>query len=61
MTWHACSPTQDWEVVKVFSDMPKKGVTALRFGLDAKTLFIGAADHNLRVIAVGGSEAAMES
>ena len=56
-----CSPTslpQDWSVVKTFPDMPKKGVTALLFGAEAKTLFVGAADHNLRVI--GLSDNAMQ-
>lgn len=43
------SPPQDWSVVRSFPDMPKKGVLSLRFGGDAKTLFVGAADHNLRV------------
>mmetsp|Transcript_13631 Transcript_13631/g.29224 ORF Transcript_13631/g.29224 Transcript_13631/m.29224 type:complete len:512 (-) Transcript_13631:704-2239(-) len=46
---------QDWSVVKTFPDMPKKGVTALRFGTDARTLFVGSADHNLRVIGVQGA------
>jgi len=40
---------QDWAVVKEFTDVPKKGVHALRFGADAKSLLVGAADHNLRV------------
>lgn len=40
---------QDWAVVKEFSDLPKKGVHALRFGADARSLLVGAADHNLRV------------
>ena len=49
---------QDWSIVKTFPDMPKKGVTALLFGAEAKTLFVGAADHNLRVI--GLSDNAMQ-
>jgi len=36
-------------VVRSFPDMPKKGVQALKFGPDAKTLLVGAADHNLRI------------
>lgn len=41
---------QDWNVVRTFPDMPKKGVMSLRFGgNDARTLLVGAADHNLRV------------
>ncbi|EFN51555.1 hypothetical protein CHLNCDRAFT_140025 [Chlorella variabilis] len=42
---------QDWGVVKEFADVPKKGVHALRFGADARSLLVGAADHNLRVFA----------
>lgn len=40
---------QDWSVVQEFTDVPKKGVHSLRFGADARTLLVGAADHNLRV------------
>lgn len=40
---------QDWAVVKEFTDVPKKGVHALRFGADARSLLVGGADHNLRV------------
>lgn len=40
---------QDWEVVKEFTDVPKKGVYSLAWGTDAKSLLVGAADHNLRV------------
>jgi pre-mRNA-processing factor 19 len=40
---------QDWDVVKEFTDVPKKGVCSLAWGTDAKALFVGAADHNLRV------------
>lgn len=37
-------------MVRTFPDMPKKGVMSLRFGgNDARTLLVGAADHNLRV------------
>lgn len=41
---------QDWAVVKTFPDMPRKGVYSLKFGTDAKSLYLGAADHNLRVL-----------
>ena len=41
--------------MKTFSDLPKKGVTALRFGPDAKSLFVGSADHNLRIIGLSAS------
>jgi hypothetical protein len=47
-------------VVKTYQDLPKKGVTALRFGPDAKTLFVGAADHNLRIIGTAGSNSMQE-
>lgn len=40
---------QDWAVVKEFSDVPKKGAHCVEFGTDAKSLFVGAADHNLRI------------
>lgn len=40
---------QDWSVVRNFPDMPKKGVLSVKLGPDAKTLLVGAADHNLRV------------
>ena len=40
---------QDWSVVKEFSEVPKKGVFSLSWGDDAKALFVGGADHNLRV------------
>ena len=40
---------QDWGVVKEFSDVPKKGVYAVDWGADARSLLVGAADHNLRV------------
>ncbi len=36
-------------MVRTFQDVPKKGVLSLQFGADAKQLFVGAADHNLRV------------
>eukprot|EP00887_Chlorella_sp_A99_P008229 scaffold12.g8229.t1 len=42
---------QDWAVVKEFTDVPKKGVQALAWGPDARSLLVGAADHNLRVFA----------
>lgn len=42
---------QDWALLKELNDVPKKGVNAVRFGTDAKTLFVAAADHNLRVFA----------
>jgi WD40 repeat protein len=39
----------DWAVVKEFPDVGRKGVTALRWGPDAKSLLVGSAgDHNLR-------------
>ncbi len=44
-----CCAAQDWSVVRTFPDMPKKGVYALRFGPDARSLFVGTADHNLRI------------
>lgn len=41
----------DWSVIKTFPDVPKKGVTALRFSSLARQLLVGGADHNLRVFA----------
>lgn len=38
-----------WSVLKEISDFPKKGVHSLTWGSDAKELFVGASDHNLRV------------
>lgn len=35
-------------VLKSILDLPKKGAHAVAFGPDAKSLFVGAADHNLR-------------
>ncbi|KAG1656833.1 hypothetical protein FOA52_006288 [Chlamydomonas sp. UWO 241] len=52
------STKSDFGVVKTFSDMPKKGVMSLKFGPDAKSLYVGSADHNLRV--VGMEPAAMQ-
>lgn len=40
---------QDWSVVKQFSDMPKKGVHSILTGKDCRRVYVGAADHNLRV------------
>lgn len=40
---------QEWAVVKTFAEVPKKGVTALRWGPDARSLLVGGGDHNLRV------------
>jgi hypothetical protein len=40
---------QDLAVVRTFSDLPKKGVLSLAFGTDARSLYVGAADHNLRI------------
>ena len=43
---------QDYGLVKSF-EMPKKGVVhSVLFGPDARTLFVGASDHNLRVVGV---------
>jgi hypothetical protein len=38
-------------VVKTFEEVPKKGVHAVAWGTDAKKLFVGASDHNLRIFA----------
>lgn len=43
---------QDWSVVKTFPDMPKKGVMSVRWGAHARSLLVGASDHNLRVFGV---------
>jgi len=40
---------QEWDVLKEFTNVPKKGVCSLAWGTDAKSLLVGAADHNLRM------------
>lgn len=40
---------QDWSVLRSFPDIPKKGVLSLAFGADARSLMVGASDHQLRV------------
>lgn len=40
---------QEWDVIKRFPEVPKKGVLSLRFAPDAKSLLVGGGDHNLRV------------
>jgi len=40
---------QDWEMVKSFDALPKKGVGALAWSNNARQLIVGATDHNLRV------------
>ena len=44
---------QDWALLSTLSDVGagKGGVHAVRFGADAKSLLVGASDHNLRVFA----------
>jgi len=41
----------DWNVIKTFPDVPKKGVLSLRWSSLASSLLVGSADHNLRVFA----------
>ncbi|KFM23814.1 U-box domain-containing protein 72, partial [Auxenochlorella protothecoides] len=43
---------QDWAELATLTGFPKKGVSSLRFGTDAKRLLVGASDHNLRVFDV---------
>ena len=52
------SQKSEWALVKSFPDMPKRGVLSLKFGTDARTLFVGSADHNLRVFSVGAGAGA---
>jgi pre-mRNA-processing factor 19 len=40
---------QDWQVVNSFSDLPKKGAYCGKWGADARSLLVGASDHNLRI------------
>lgn len=54
------SQKQDWSVVKSFPDLPKKGVLSMKWGPDARTLFVGAADHNLRIFGVPGAASMQE-
>eukprot|EP01025_Chloroclados_australasicus_P040171 TRINITY_DN4182_c0_g2_i1.p1 TRINITY_DN4182_c0_g2~~TRINITY_DN4182_c0_g2_i1.p1 ORF type:complete len:506 (-),score=50.28 TRINITY_DN4182_c0_g2_i1:133-1650(-) len=42
----------EWQVVKTISDLPKKGAQVLKMGLDSKVMFVGCADHNLRVYTI---------
>jgi hypothetical protein len=35
--------------VHALTDVSKKGVMSLKFGPDAKSLLVGAGDHNLRI------------
>ncbi|KAK9838127.1 hypothetical protein WJX81_002866 [Elliptochloris bilobata] len=48
---------QDWSALAQFADLPKKGVLAVKLGADARTLFVGAADHNLRVYGIPTGDA----
>ena len=50
---------QDYGIVKSF-EVPKRGVHSVLFGPDARTLFVGASDHNLRVIGVGSGSSDMQ-
>lgn len=34
-----------------------QGVSAVKWGVDARTLFVGAADHNLRIYGVAAGDA----
>lgn len=40
---------QDWAALATFPDLPKKGVLSLKWGDRAQRLYVGAADHNLRI------------
>ncbi|KAI8476157.1 MAG: spliceosome component, nuclear pre-mRNA splicing factor [Monoraphidium minutum] len=40
---------QEWAPIKEWSEVAKKGVTALKAGPDMRSLLVGGADHNLRV------------
>lgn len=51
---------QDWQVVKTFSDLPKKAINSGKWGVDAKTLVVGAGDHNLRLFTLVDEDVAME-
>lgn len=46
---------QDWSVVKEFSEFPKKGVHTVAWGHDARSVIVGAADHNLRFFGAASS------
>lgn len=39
---------QQWAELKTLSEVPKRA-SALRWGPDARSVLVGAADHNLRV------------
>ncbi len=39
----------DWEKFAELTDVPAKGVHSIKFGPDATSLFVGCADHNLRI------------
>eukprot|EP00879_Flechtneria_rotunda_P002006 GHRR01002183.1.p1 GENE.GHRR01002183.1~~GHRR01002183.1.p1 ORF type:complete len:517 (+),score=206.67 GHRR01002183.1:358-1908(+) len=40
---------QDWKEVKVFQDLPKKGVMSVAWSPLASSILVGGGDHNLRV------------
>jgi pre-mRNA-processing factor 19 len=40
---------QDWDLVALWADVPKKGVAVVKPGPDMKSLLVGGGDHNLRV------------
>eukprot|EP00884_Botryococcus_braunii_P021924 jgi/Botrbrau1/8415/Bobra.0237s0035.1 len=42
---------QEFALIKDLPDIPKRGATCVRWGADAKKLFLGATDHNVRVYA----------
>eukprot|EP01024_Parvocaulis_polyphysoides_P058966 TRINITY_DN6368_c1_g1_i15.p1 TRINITY_DN6368_c1_g1~~TRINITY_DN6368_c1_g1_i15.p1 ORF type:complete len:437 (+),score=83.63 TRINITY_DN6368_c1_g1_i15:299-1609(+) len=44
------------QVVKNIKDLPKKGAQVVKMGKDSKVLFVGCADHNLRVFEVDSQQ-----
>jgi hypothetical protein len=40
---------QDWDVVQTFPDLPQQGAFSVKFGDNARALYVGSGDHNLRV------------
>lgn len=47
---------QNWDIVKEFTDVPKKGVYSMAWANDAKSMLVGGSDHNLRLFSSGTME-----
>lgn len=59
-TWLSLSLQSTLTVVPRCLVLPVQGVSALRFGPDARSLLVGSSDHNLRVFAAPAAAADAE-